>query len=67
MAGVVGVIWVWREEVYFFNRGWTGQITLKSLQKIDYPRIGNLLVGRKRDNAAGCTSSMTANGSREGA
>jgi hypothetical protein len=41
MAGVVGVIWVSREEVYFFNRGWTGQITLKSLEKINFSRIGN--------------------------
>lgn len=38
MAGFVRVIWVWREEVYFFNRGWTGQITLKSLRKIDLSR-----------------------------
>jgi hypothetical protein len=65
MARVVGVIWVWREEVYFCNRGWTGQITLKSLQKINFRRIGNLPVGRKKDHAVGCTSSMTANGSRE--
>jgi hypothetical protein len=65
MAGVVGVIWVSREELFFFNWDWTGQITLKSLQKINFRRIGNLPVGRKRGNAAGCTSSMTANGSRE--
>jgi hypothetical protein len=65
MAGVVGVIWVSREEVYFFGRDWTGQITLKPLQKINFPRIGNLPVGRKKGNAAGCTSSMTANASRE--
>jgi hypothetical protein len=38
MAGVVGVIWVCREEVYFFKQGWTGQITLKLLQKIDFSR-----------------------------
>jgi hypothetical protein len=42
MAGFVRVIWVAREEVYFFNRDWTGQITLKSLQKIDFARIGHL-------------------------
>jgi hypothetical protein len=48
MARVVGVIWVLREEVYFFNRGWTRQITLKSLQKINSPRIGNLPVGQKQ-------------------
>jgi hypothetical protein len=48
MARVVGVIWVCREEVYFCGRGWTGQITLKSLQKINFPRIGNLPVGQKQ-------------------
>jgi hypothetical protein len=42
------VIWVCREEVYFCGRGWTGQITLKSLQKINFPRIGNLPVGQKQ-------------------
>jgi hypothetical protein len=34
MAGVVGVIWVWREADYFCGRGWTGQISLKLLAKI---------------------------------
>ena len=29
MAGVVRVIWVSREAVYFCERGWTGQISLK--------------------------------------
>ena len=38
MAGFVGVIWVSREAVYFFGGDWTGQITLKSLQKINFPR-----------------------------
>jgi hypothetical protein len=38
MAGVVGVIWVSREEVYFCRRDWTGQITLKLLRKIDLSR-----------------------------
>ena len=33
MAGVVGVIWVSREAEYFCGRGWTGQISLKSLRK----------------------------------
>jgi hypothetical protein len=47
MAGVVGVIWGDSEEVYFFERGWTGQITLKSLGKIDFSRIGYLLVHAK--------------------
>jgi hypothetical protein len=35
MAGFVRVIWVCREAVYFLNREWTGQITLKLLEKID--------------------------------
>jgi hypothetical protein len=30
----VGVIWVEREDKYFCRRDWTGQITLKPLQKI---------------------------------
>ena len=34
MAGVVGVIWVWREADYFCGRDWTGQISLKLLEKI---------------------------------
>jgi hypothetical protein len=41
MARVVGVIWVSREAVYFCNRDWTGQIMLKPLQKINFPRISN--------------------------
>jgi hypothetical protein len=35
MAGVVGVIWVWREAEYFCGGDWTGQITLNLLWKID--------------------------------
>jgi hypothetical protein len=35
MAGVVRVIWVCDEAVYFFGRDWTEQITLKLLRKID--------------------------------
>jgi hypothetical protein len=35
MAGGVRVIWGRGEEVYFFGRDWTGQITLKLLRKID--------------------------------
>jgi hypothetical protein len=38
MAGFVRVIWVSREEVYFCKRGWTGQIKLKLLGKIDLSR-----------------------------
>ena len=34
MAEVVGVIWGSREAEYFCSRGWTGQITLKLLDKI---------------------------------
>jgi hypothetical protein len=38
MSEVLGVIWAGREAEYFCGRGWTGQITLKSLQKIARPR-----------------------------
>jgi hypothetical protein len=38
MAGFVRVIWVSREAVYFCERDWTGQITLKLLGKIDLSR-----------------------------
>jgi hypothetical protein len=34
MAGVLGVIWGNGEAVYFFTPGWTGQISLKLLDKI---------------------------------
>jgi len=40
MAGVVGVIWVSREAEYFCGRGWTGQISLKLLEKIVHSRSG---------------------------
>jgi hypothetical protein len=33
------VIWGDREGEYFCGRGWTGQITLKSLQKIGLSRM----------------------------
>ena len=36
MAQVVRVIWVCGEAVYFCGRDWTGQITLKSLEKIEF-------------------------------
>ena len=36
MAGVVGVIWAGGEAVYFFERDWTGQITLNLLGKIEF-------------------------------
>jgi hypothetical protein len=42
MAGFVGVIWGGGEAEYFCGRDWTGQITLKSLRKIDFSRIGLL-------------------------
>jgi hypothetical protein len=32
------VIWGDGEEVYFCGRGWTGQITLKLLRKINFSR-----------------------------
>ena len=40
MAGVVRVIWVEREAEYFCGRGWTGQISLKLLEKIAHWRSG---------------------------
>jgi hypothetical protein len=40
MAGVVGVIWVSREAEYFYGRDWTGQISLKMLEKIAHWRSG---------------------------
>ena len=40
MAGVVGVIWVRDEAEYFCGRGWTGQISLKLLEKIAHWRSG---------------------------
>ena len=39
MAGVLKVIWGGAEVEYFFERDWTGQITLKSLQKIARARM----------------------------
>jgi hypothetical protein len=40
MAGVVGVIWVCHEAEYFCSRNWTGQISLKLLEKIAHWRSG---------------------------
>jgi hypothetical protein len=37
-GGFIEVIWGDREQDYFRGRGWTGQITLKPLQKIDLSR-----------------------------
>jgi hypothetical protein len=48
MAGVVGVIWGGGEEVYFCRRDWTGQITLKSLRKINFARTGWLPDGQNK-------------------
>jgi hypothetical protein len=45
MAGVVGVIWGSGEAAYFCNQGWTGQITLKRLEKIVSTRIERAVVG----------------------
>jgi len=39
MADVVRVIWGDREQEYFCGRDWIGQITLESLQKINFSRI----------------------------
>jgi hypothetical protein len=41
MAGFVGVIWGLGEVEYFCVRGWTGQISLKLLQKIAQSRTSN--------------------------
>jgi hypothetical protein len=38
-GGVVGLIWGWREGVYFCREGWTGQITLIGLEKLAQSRI----------------------------
>jgi hypothetical protein len=38
MARVVRVIWGGGEAEYFWCDDWTGQITLKQFQKIDFPR-----------------------------
>jgi hypothetical protein len=67
MGRVVRVIWGDREQEYFCGRDWTGQITLKSLQKINLPRTSAICpTGRTRGRTAGCcTSSAAADGSRE--
>jgi hypothetical protein len=36
------VIWADREEKYFYKRDWTGQITLKPLQKIALSRTSTV-------------------------
>jgi hypothetical protein len=38
MAGVVRVIWVYCEALYFSARDWTGQINLKLLLKFAHSR-----------------------------
>jgi len=53
MAGVVGVIWVSREAEYFCERDWTGQITLKSLQKINFSRTRAICPTREMKGACG--------------
>jgi hypothetical protein len=50
-GGVVGLIWGWREEVYFCRQDWTGQITLIGLEKFVSPRIAlqdPLAIGHSR-------------------
>ena len=41
-SGVVRLIWGWREEVYFCGEGWTGQIALIGLGKLDRADFGFL-------------------------
>ena len=38
MGVVLSLIWGDDEAEYFCGRDWTGQITLKALQKIDFTR-----------------------------
>jgi hypothetical protein len=50
MAGVVGVIWVSREAEYFCGRDWTGQISLKLLEKIICTRVARTRQPRRPGN-----------------
>ena len=47
MAGVVCVIWVCHEAEYFCSRNWTGQISLKLLEKIAQSRSANDLAAHR--------------------
>jgi hypothetical protein len=40
MVGVVGLIWVTREQDSFFAQDWTGQISLKGLRNFLFSRNG---------------------------
>jgi hypothetical protein len=40
MAGVLGLIWVSREQDSFFAQGWAGQISLKGLRNFLFWRNG---------------------------
>ena len=60
MAGVVGVIWVYREAEYFCDRGWTGQISLKLLQKIAQSRSMAHPCGDLRLDAVECAVTAIA-------
>lgn len=53
MASVLEVIWGEHEEEYFCARDWTGQITLKSLQKIARPRRSMIAPRADRDEELG--------------
>jgi hypothetical protein len=52
MAGFVGVIWVSREALYFCADDWTGQISLKSLNKIARTRSASLAPIDRRQAAS---------------
>ena len=51
MAGVLEAIWGSGEAEYFFERDWTGQITLKSLPKIGRARTPTVLPSRRKARA----------------
>jgi hypothetical protein len=42
-AEVIEVIWVRMESKYFCKEGWTGQITLNRLKKLNFARAGWLM------------------------
>jgi hypothetical protein len=39
MAGIMEVIWVGRERIYFFDGDWTGRNSLIRLDKFVYARM----------------------------
>ena len=50
MAKVIKLIWDFGKPEYFFRRGWTTQITLIRLEKLDFTRKG---AGRAEGHAPG--------------